>query len=73
MVTSSLQRRLLRELAYIIVFGTPLVLFFLIAMPRSNAARLTKSLEPVAVNRIQRDGAAGGEGERSGRGRGRGD
>ncbi|HEY7855240.1 MAG TPA: hypothetical protein VIC32_02260 [Terriglobales bacterium] len=53
MVTSSLQRRLLRELAYIIVFGSPLVLFFLIAMPRSNAARLTKSLESVAVNRTK--------------------
>ncbi|HXR98463.1 MAG TPA: hypothetical protein VN709_11540 [Terriglobales bacterium] len=48
-----IRNRLLRELAYIVVLGTPLVLYFLIAMPRSNAVRLTKSLETMAVNRTK--------------------
>lgn len=46
----TLRRRLLRELAYLVILGTPVALFFLVAMPRSNAVRLLKSLTPVRVD-----------------------
>jgi len=46
----TLRRHLLRELAYLVILGTPLALFFLVAMPRSNAVRLLKALTPVRVN-----------------------
>lgn len=46
----SLSRRLLRELAYVVVLGTPVLLFFLVAMPRSHAARLLRRLHAVQVS-----------------------
>lgn len=45
------QRRLLRELAFVVVLGTPLLLFFLIASPRANAVKLLRDLNAVQVNR----------------------
>lgn len=43
--------RLARELAYVIILGTPVLLFFLIAQPRSQAGRLLSQLNAVEVNR----------------------
>lgn len=43
-------QRLLRELAYVVVLGAPLALFFLVAMPRANAAKLLKGLGAVQVS-----------------------
>ncbi|HXE31945.1 MAG TPA: hypothetical protein VN515_09115 [Terriglobales bacterium] len=45
-----LSRRLLRELAYVVVLGTPVLLFFLVAAPRSNAVRFLKQLNRIQVN-----------------------
>lgn len=50
-MSTPLRHRLLRELAYVLVLGTPVVLFFLIATPRSNAVKLLKRLSAVQVNR----------------------
>ena len=46
----SFRHRLLREFAYVFVLGTPVVLFFLIAMPRSNAVKLLRQLRTVQVD-----------------------
>ncbi|MGH9418044.1 MAG: hypothetical protein ACRD01_15595 [Terriglobales bacterium] len=47
----SWRRRLARELAYIVILGTPVLLFFLIAQPRSQAGRLLKELNAIEVSR----------------------
>ncbi len=44
-----LRRRLLRELAFVLVLGAPLVLLVLIFAPRNDAGRLLRSLSPVRV------------------------
>lgn len=44
------RHRLLRELAYVVILGTPVALFFLVAMPRSHAVNLLRALAPVRVN-----------------------
>lgn len=42
--------RLLKELAYIVIIGTPVLLFFLVMSPRSHATRLLRQLRAVEVN-----------------------
>lgn len=49
-MSTPLRYRLLRELAYVIILGTPVVLFFLVATPRSHAVKLLKALSPVHVS-----------------------
>lgn len=44
-------RRLLRELAFVLIVGAPVLLFFLVARPRANASRLLKRLANVEVSR----------------------
>ena len=51
----SLRHKVLRELAYILILGTPVALFFLVAMPRSNAVKLLKDLDRVQVERTHFD------------------
>lgn len=46
---SRLRRRLLRELAYIVILGTPLVALVLIFAPRNDAGRLLRSLRTIRV------------------------
>ncbi|MGH9393917.1 MAG: hypothetical protein ACRD1E_07080 [Terriglobales bacterium] len=45
-----LHRRMLRELAFVVVVGAPVLLFFLVAMPRANAGKLLKRLSGVEVH-----------------------
>lgn len=45
------QRRLLTELAFVVVLGTPVVLFLLIASPRVQAVKLLKQLNSLQINR----------------------
>ena len=53
------RRWVLRELIYVVVLGTPIALFFLVAIPRADAARLLKELNQVRVrstsfNRVEK-------------------
>ncbi|MGH9475208.1 MAG: hypothetical protein ACRD1C_02625 [Terriglobales bacterium] len=43
--------RLLKELAFVVIIGTPVLLFFLVMSPRSHATRLLRQLRVVEVNR----------------------
>lgn len=45
--------RVLRELAFIVIIGTPVLLFFLVMAPRSHAARLLGQLRTVQVQHTQ--------------------
>ncbi len=50
MTRRTLARRLLRELAYVVVLGSPVLVFFLVALPRSHAAQLLRQLRAVQVS-----------------------
>ncbi len=45
--------RLLRELAFIVIIGTPVLLFFLVMAPRSHAAHLLRQLRTVQVEQTR--------------------
>ena len=47
------RRRIAIELAWLVVIGTPVLLFFLITIPRSHAARLLRELKDVQVSQTQ--------------------
>jgi hypothetical protein len=47
------RRRIVVELAWLVVLGTPVLLFFLITMPRSHAARLMRELKDVEVSQTR--------------------
>ncbi|MGH9486601.1 MAG: hypothetical protein ACRD04_03315 [Terriglobales bacterium] len=50
---SSWKLRLLRELAFVVIIGTPVLLFFLVMSPRSHATRLLRQLRAVEVSQTQ--------------------
>ncbi|MGN6592476.1 MAG: hypothetical protein ACTHJX_06230 [Terriglobales bacterium] len=47
------RRRIAIELAWLVVLGTPVLLFFLVTIPRSHAARLMRELKDVEVSQTQ--------------------
>ncbi|MGH9412349.1 MAG: hypothetical protein ACRD0Y_01285 [Terriglobales bacterium] len=45
--------RLLKELAFVVIIGTPVLLFFLVVAPRSHASHLLRQLRAVEVEHTQ--------------------
>jgi len=48
-MASPLRQRLLKEIAFVLIVGVPVLLFFLATRPRANASRLLKQLHSVEV------------------------
>ncbi|MGH9467143.1 MAG: hypothetical protein ACRD1Y_07285 [Terriglobales bacterium] len=49
-MTRGWPRKILKEAAFVVIVGTPVLLFFLVMAPRSHATRLLRQLRAVEIN-----------------------